>query len=202
MRLRLVVCVRGSREIRVAIVAARHGRPHDHMHIYARTQTNPFFLPYLGLGHEVEDAVQDELPEEQNDREGHAGLAGRPAHGPRHGGAAAGREEGRHDEERHHGQVLEEEDAEGGAAVAGAEGVLVAEELEDEGGGGEREGAADHDAGGPGDAEEAGDEEDGDGGDGELREAEPEYVAAHLEEPLHRELEPHLEEEEDDAQLG
>mmetsp|Transcript_29659 Transcript_29659/g.46759 ORF Transcript_29659/g.46759 Transcript_29659/m.46759 type:complete len:689 (-) Transcript_29659:598-2664(-) len=162
------------------------------------------------LGHRVEQRVHGEPAEQGDGPEAERGLGPGHAHG-RHHGAAAGRQQRDGHQQRHDGQVLEEQDPEGGAPVARAHVLAVLQQLEHEGRAAEREAAA-HGGGrvgGHAAAQRKGQRQRparqrGHAGrrQPELQRAQPEDVAPHAHQPLHAELQAHLEEEEHDAELG
>lgn len=96
----------------------------------------------------------------------------------------------------------ENEDEEEARRVPGAHGVLVFQQLQHEGAGGERQTAPHGRSGGEWKAAGEGGRSSGSGGEKELAGSQSEHVLPHGLEPVEGELQPHLEQEEHDAELA
>ena len=141
------------------------------------------------------------LAEEQDQRQGDARLQQRATH--RGDAAASGaRERGNEDQERDDGQVLEQQDAHRVAPVRGAQLRALCQHLRHDGGRAHRQRAANDDAGPPAIAQQLNAQPSSGGRDGNLREAQPEYGAAHRAQLGQAELEADREHQEHDAELG
>lgn len=119
----------------------------------------------------------------------------------REGEREGGRDGRGNDQPRTHSH-LEKKDAEASAAVPSPEVVAIPQQLQHEGAAREGDAAADDHHLRAREARQEAHAGDGGGGDPEGGKAQAEDVALHGHEARHAELEPHLEEEEDDAHLS
>jgi hypothetical protein len=105
------------------------------------------------------------------------------------------------DQQRHHGKVLEQQHADRVPAVRRLRLEALHEQADHDRRGGHREGPRQHDRRLPRGPESKRDRREHGHGEHDLRAAQPEHHATHLDQPRQAELEPEGEHEEDDAEL-